>query len=86
MITSLLWVSHGLLNSANNCNASLPREGCARVVAYYMVCRTSCKQLLHFCGVLDGLADSANNYNASLPREGCAHVVACYIVCRSRRK
>jgi hypothetical protein len=44
-------------SSPNNCNASLPREGCACVAA---CCRVRCsrrKRLLHSCGVSDGLVD-----------------------------
>jgi hypothetical protein len=42
----------------NNCNASLPREGCAHVVAYCMVCHSRRRRLLHSCGISNGLADS----------------------------
>jgi hypothetical protein len=42
----------------NNWNASLPREGCAHVVAYCTIHRSRCKRLFRSCGILDGLADS----------------------------
>jgi hypothetical protein len=70
-------VEANMSSSANNCNVSLPREGCAHAAACCTVRCSRPRRLLHSCGVLDGLADSINNYNASLPREGCAHVIAC---------
>jgi hypothetical protein len=45
-------------SSPNNCNVSLPREGCARVVAYCMVRRSWRKWLLQSCGILDGSVDA----------------------------
>jgi hypothetical protein len=45
----------------NNCNASLPREGCACVVAYCIVCHSRRKWLFYSCGILDGSADFTNN-------------------------
>jgi hypothetical protein len=42
----------------NNCNASLPREGYARVVACCMVRCFRHRRLLRSYGVLNGLADS----------------------------
>jgi hypothetical protein len=47
-------------SSPNNYNASLPREGCARVVTCYMctVHHSWHKRLLRSCGILNGLADS----------------------------
>jgi hypothetical protein len=41
-----------------NCNASLPREGCARGAACCTVCRSRRRRLLRSCGVLDGSVDS----------------------------
>ncbi len=72
--------------SPNNCNASLPGEGCACVAASCMIHRSRCIRLLHSCGVLDGPTDFANNCNASLPREGCARDVACCTVQCSRQR
>ncbi len=72
--------------SINNYNVSLPKEGCACVVAYCTVHRSRCKRLLRSCGVLDGPTDSIKNCNASSPKEGCAHVVACCTVRRSWRR
>jgi hypothetical protein len=43
--------------SPNNCNASLPREGCARAAAYYMIRHFRHKRLLRFYGVSDGSAN-----------------------------
>jgi hypothetical protein len=42
---------------SNNCNASLPREGCARAVTYYIICRSWHRRLLRSCDVSNGLAD-----------------------------
>jgi hypothetical protein len=47
-------------SSINNCNASLPREGCACATTCRKVHRSQCKQLLRFRGVSDGLANSPN--------------------------
>ncbi len=45
-------------SSPNNCNASLPREGCARAVACWTVHRSQNRWLLRSYGVSDGPADS----------------------------
>ncbi len=41
----------------NNCNVSLLKEGCARVVACCTIFHSQRKRLLCSCGVLDGPAD-----------------------------
>ncbi len=45
-------------SSPNNCNASLLREGCARVIACCTVCRSWRRRFLHSCGVSVGPTDS----------------------------
>ncbi len=70
----------------NNYNASLPREGCARVVACCMVRRSRHKRLLCYCGVSDGPTNFSNNCNASIIREGYACAVAYRMVHYSRCK
>jgi hypothetical protein len=45
-------------SSPNNSTASLPKEGCARVIACCMVRRSQHKRLLRSCGISDGSADS----------------------------
>jgi hypothetical protein len=44
-------------SSPNNCNASLPKEGCAHDVICCIVHCSRHKQLLRACGISDGLAN-----------------------------
>ncbi len=44
-------------SSLNNCNASLPREGCAHVAACCTVRRSQHRRLFRSCDVSDGSVD-----------------------------
>jgi len=44
-------------SSSNNCNVSLPREGCARAATYCIVCGSRHRRLLRSYDVSNGLAD-----------------------------
>ncbi len=44
--------------SLNNCNASLPKEGCAHAAVCCMVHHSRHRRLLRYCGVSNGSADS----------------------------
>ncbi len=73
-------------SSTNNCNASLPREGYACVVACCTVRHSRRRRLLRSCGISDGSVDFANNYNVSLPRKGYACATTCCTVRRFRHR